>query len=283
MNRFFSGLDLGQTTDSTAMAVLEQKDPDLFRHVEPDSFDPLHGRSITVTAKQDWGGLRLEPSDADKPRAPKKYKYLLRHLDRYPLGTSYPQIVENVTLMYEQPPLHGSVLAVDMTGVGRPVVDMFLDAASKGIVPPEAWIENRKKANMELVGQGRMRLTDHERWCRNLYSFRLKLKAKVRPILITGGNRPKQDGLVWSVPKKDLAGIVQVLVGSRPTRLKYWSKLKLLPLLLKELQNFQIRLKKETGNEEFGHRTGQHDDIVLALQMACWMAEKGMREFWLRV
>ena len=36
MNRFFSGLDLGCTTDSTAMAVIEQKDPNLFRHVEPD-------------------------------------------------------------------------------------------------------------------------------------------------------------------------------------------------------------------------------------------------------
>jgi hypothetical protein len=52
--------------------------------------------------------------------------YHLRHLERWPLGTSYPAIVQAVTAMLGQEPLNaGARLVVDGTGVGRAVVDLF--------------------------------------------------------------------------------------------------------------------------------------------------------------
>lgn len=49
-----------------------------------------------------------------------------RHLERYPLRTPYPEIVASVGQRVEQvKPMGRAIFAVDHTGVGRPVVDMF--------------------------------------------------------------------------------------------------------------------------------------------------------------
>jgi hypothetical protein len=54
--------------------------------------------------------------------------YRIRALHRYPLGTRYPAIVNDVTARLLAPPLkHASLLAIDGTGVGRPIVDLFKD------------------------------------------------------------------------------------------------------------------------------------------------------------
>jgi phage FluMu gp28-like protein len=50
-----------------------------------------------------------------------------RHLERYPLGTTYPQIVDRVRDLVRALPA-GSHLVVDATGVGRPVCDMLDEA-----------------------------------------------------------------------------------------------------------------------------------------------------------
>src|SRR5215475_6559412 len=44
---------------------------------------------------------------------------------RYPLGTPYPAIVEDVCAILARPLMRDAALVVDATGVGRPVVDMF--------------------------------------------------------------------------------------------------------------------------------------------------------------
>ena len=48
-------------------------------------------------------------------------------LERLPLGTSYPGIVAHVARLLARLPA-GTELAIDFTGVGRPVFDMFLSA-----------------------------------------------------------------------------------------------------------------------------------------------------------
>jgi len=80
---YFVGLDLGQTNDFSAIAILERSDTG---------------------------------------------HYALRHLQRFRLRTSYPQVVQSVRALLQTPLLQGSDLVVDQTGVGRPVVDMFRDA-----------------------------------------------------------------------------------------------------------------------------------------------------------
>jgi hypothetical protein len=47
------------------------------------------------------------------------------HLERVPLGTSYPGIVAHVGRLLEKLPA-GTELAIVLTGVGRPVFDMFV-------------------------------------------------------------------------------------------------------------------------------------------------------------
>lgn len=86
--RYFVGLDLGQARDYTAVAVLQR--------------------------------------DRWPPATPALPAYTLGHLERYQLGTGYPQVVRSVGALLGRSPLRGgpTLLAVDGTGVGRAVVDM---------------------------------------------------------------------------------------------------------------------------------------------------------------
>ena len=89
---FYVGLDLGQTADYTALAVLED-----------------------VSAALGGCGLR---------------ELQLRHLERYPLRTPYNTVADNVMRLVvrlgEQSPFHGTPdLLVDSTGVGRAVTDQL--------------------------------------------------------------------------------------------------------------------------------------------------------------
>lgn len=54
----------------------------------------------------------------------------MRHLERLPLGMSYPQQIQRVVSLLARPPLNAlkPKLVIDEAGVGRPVGDMF-DAA----------------------------------------------------------------------------------------------------------------------------------------------------------
>jgi hypothetical protein len=88
--RYFTGLDLGQARDYTAVAVLER---------------------TTLP----------EPRREDR----KLHHYAVRHLERLPLGTPYPDVCMRLARLFANPPLAGSALAVDYTGVGRPVLDML--------------------------------------------------------------------------------------------------------------------------------------------------------------
>ena len=49
------------------------------------------------------------------------------HLERLPLGTLYPAIVDHVGCLLTKLPGHPE-LVIDFTGVGRPVFDMFVDS-----------------------------------------------------------------------------------------------------------------------------------------------------------
>jgi hypothetical protein len=92
MAKFFIGLDLGQAADYSALCILERQ----------------------TFAK-----------DA---------VYHCRHLQRWPLKTPYPAIVADTASIVRSPELNERsvggysvkpVLAVDATGVGAPVVDLF--------------------------------------------------------------------------------------------------------------------------------------------------------------
>src|SRR5262249_5200755 len=96
-------------------------------------------------------------------------------------------------------------------------------------------------------------------------------KAWVRPVLITGGHQVTCEAGAWHVPKKELVSTLQVLLQNR--RLKV-AAVPERDLLLKELQNFKVKITA-SANETFeAWRERDHDDLVLAVAIAAWVGEK---------
>jgi hypothetical protein len=196
--RYLVGLDLGQAQDYTALAVL--------------------------TRPRLVGGER---GDALKP------PYAVPHLRRFPLGTPYPRIVEQVVALLQAPPLRGSFLVADQTGVGRAVVDMLTEALDGNV-------------------------TCH--FC---------------PVTITAGHDVTlSEAGQFRVPKKELVGVLQVLLQTR--RLRIAQALPDAAVLADELKTFQVKIT-EAANETFGAWSeGQHDDLVLAVALAAWAGERAL-------
>ena len=86
--KYLAGLDLGQAQDYSALAICD--------------YDERLGRGETV--------------------------YAFRYLHRWPLGTSYPAIVADIPQILVHLPPRSVALAVDATGVGRGVYDLFASA-----------------------------------------------------------------------------------------------------------------------------------------------------------
>lgn len=80
---------------------------------------------LDVGQAQDYTALVIMEREPDIAPA----SYHLRFLQRFPLRMPYPAIIESVQTVVSQPPLpSNTVLLVDATGVGRPVVDMLKQA-----------------------------------------------------------------------------------------------------------------------------------------------------------
>jgi len=99
---FSIGVDLGQRQDYSAVAVVERMEQKLH------SFDHLHWMLREEATAEEW---------------------VVRHLERMPLGTAYTAVTTRVVALAQSPALRGDCrLVVDATGVGMPVVDMLREA-----------------------------------------------------------------------------------------------------------------------------------------------------------
>ena len=179
MTSYHVGLDLGQASDYTAIAVVE------------------------------WMPSALN----------------VRHLQRFQRRTVYPAIVDEVAGLMSRLPEYPE-LAVDATGVGRPVVDL-------------------------LTARG------------------LRLYA----VTITGGDTATHDGMNWRIPKRDLVGAVAVALQTG--RLKIASGLPDAATLTRELLNFKVTIDPKTAHDSYSSwRESDHDDLVLAVALAVWSADR---------
>ena len=190
--KYTLGLDLGQVKDYTALVILER-----------------HGEAEQAV-------------------------FHARHLQRFPLGTPYPAIVAAVSEMLHAPalaaarPEERARLAVDETGVGSPVVDLFRQA--------------------DLAG------------------------SQLYPVHITGGSTINHDRGVEYVPKRDLVSVVQVALQTE--KLKIASALPEARTLVRELQDFQVKIT-EAANDTYGAwREGTHDDLVMAVALGLYVGKK---------
>lgn len=186
---YFAGLDLGPVQEPTALAVLERT-----------RVADAPGRTVA--------------------------HYAVRHLQRFTPGTPYPALAAELARLFLDPPLRDTLLAVDQTGVGRPVVELLRQA---------------------------------------------KVRARLRPITITSGHRATYAGDELLLPKKDLISALQLLLQSR--RLRVSPALPEAQTLVQELETF--RMKVTVADEEsLAWREGRNDDLVLAVAVAAWEAER---------
>jgi len=197
MTEFFVGLDLGQARDYTALAILE--------------------RSET-----------LGDRDAVSWERRKVVACRVRHLERVPMGTPYPDVVTRVAEVVASLRRSGRCqLMVDATGVGPPVVDM-------------------------------LRREDLDCW--------------LRPVKVTSGDSESEKDGYYRVPKRDLIVGLQVMLQSG--KLKFATGLPWGDAFLKEITEMRVKVTGE-GHEQFGAwREGTHDDLVFAVALAGWGADR---------
>lgn len=102
-SHFYLGLDVGKVRDPAALCVLERRSV-----FTPGPHQPNFGSTGAWSA----------------------HRYLVRHLERLPLGTPYPAAVDRVAAIAEKLRVSRTPLSdviVDVTGVGRPIFDLLAD------------------------------------------------------------------------------------------------------------------------------------------------------------
>lgn len=197
MGWYFVGVDLGQASDFTAVAVVERAE-----------------------VVGDWDGAMYGYR--------KRVELRLRYLERMALGTPYPRVAERVVKITRSPDLAGRcTLVVDATGVGRPVVDLI-----------------------QKEGPG----------------------CALMPVNITGGASETNDGEYYGVPKRDLITGLQVLLQTGGLQIA--AGIREGAALAAEMAEMRVKITA-AGNTQYGAwREGAHDDLVLAVALACWGARK---------
>jgi hypothetical protein len=101
---------------------------------------------------------------------------------------------------------------------------------------------------------------------------RARLGAALVPVLITGGETESQGDGYYRVPKRDLITGLQVMLDGQ--ELLVAKGLRDGSALLREMAEMEVRVGAQ-GRESYGAwREGMHDDLVLAVAVACWGLRK---------
>lgn len=93
---------------------------------------------------------------------------------------------------------------------------------------------------------------------------------RMLPICITAGASVTAKKGVVNVPKQDLVAAVQRVLFQG--RLAVAPSLPHARTLRNELENFEVATDEDSGRASYNGRVGEHDDLVLSLAMALWMA-----------
>lgn len=197
---FCIGADLGQSNDYTALAIVEK-----LHSGNPQKLTALH----------------------------------LRHLERYPLRTPYPEIADAVAAliqsdhlvsyttdeMLNRMPLYPE-LVVDQTGVGPPVTRLLRE---RGLT--------------------------------------------FRSVVVTASDDGGPGRGAYRVPKRDLVSALEVSLQTG--MLQVAEGLRLWGLLREEMLNFRRKVELRAAHDSLEHwREGESDDLVLAVCLACWGAAR---------
>jgi hypothetical protein len=98
------------------------------------------------------------------------------------------------------------------------------------------------------------------------------------PVTVTAGHQAACDGLGgYLLPKKELVSVLQILLMAR--RLKVPSFLPEASTLVRELSTFRARIPPAADDTLPDWREGPHDDLVLAVAVAAWTAERWIEPY----
>jgi hypothetical protein len=107
---------------------------------------------------------------------------------------------------------------------------------------------------------------------------RAGLGCEVCAVTITGGEGSRahawSGGGGWSVPKKDLIAAVQMALEKGEIRIA--RRMREVGSLVRELMDMQMSVKSSGSVRIGADGYGQHDDLVIALALACWRAGRGL-------
>ena len=97
--------------------------------------------------------------------------------------------------------------------------------------------------------------------------------CQLRPVVMTGGMGQSTDGVMWHVSKVDLmAGLREALERGE---LKLAGEVAEGERLVEEMMSVTVGIRK-SGRERVGaDGCGEHDDLVIAVALACWAAREG--------
>jgi hypothetical protein len=208
---FFIGVELGQVSDVTAIAVVQSLTLRFLRSEE--------------IRTNNWVSVQpvYQGPDGKEVRDHPPVNFALRHLERIPAGMSYPEIVSRVESLHAQ--LEKPAVILDATGVGKAAVELF----------------RRSDFNLSVF-------------------------------TLMAGDQMVQDGSSYRIPKRDVISTTQVLLQTG--RLKIARSLPHAALLARELVNFRFRVTSKGPEDALDWREGPDDDLVLALAIAAWEAER---------
>ena len=204
---------------------------------------------LDLGQKQDYTAVavveRIERAGDDKPLLH------LRHLERYALGTPYGEQMDRVARLCEE-------IGERAPHQRSPVAAWFGENPPKP--SPPAKLRPELVVDATGVGVGVVEM--------------LKDRGlSYRAVSITGGVSETRSGGVHHVPKRNL--VSRAVAPFEGRRLKIARGMRLTGELVKELESFKVKVNLRTAHDSYeAWRESDHDDLVLALSLACWWAER---------
>lgn len=181
--------------------------------------------------------------------------HYVRHIKRWEQGTPYATVVKETGELIQRGRIYGDRIAgtKDEYEVKRPGI------LEEAIIVIDGTGVGREVADLYMQAH---RLGRLGRWW-------------PRAVVITGG-RETTDQIV---PKRELVGKMQTLLQSG--RLKVADSLPQAELLRKEMLEFKVKMTP-TGQETYeSARERGHDDLVIAVALACWYRHSTTEPRWL--
>jgi hypothetical protein len=196
---------------------------------------------LDLGQKQDYTAVAVVEKE-ERSEAGEKPMLYLNHLERYALGTPYGEQMDSVVALVER------------------IKEKIKDRAKQD------WPNQYRPRQPELivdatgVGVGVVEM--------------LKDRGlRYRAVTITAGFSEATGGGTYHVPKRNL--VSRAVAPFEGRRLKIARSMSLVPELVHELENFKVKVNLTTAHDSYeAWRESDHDDLVLALALACWWAEQ---------